>query len=104
MFTRLLVGDHLLNYLARQIKDMLRDPLASQKLASLVREVVTVVVQQVIPTARINSAYLAETLHENVIFELRPVPPEPVRSLGLQVLHEHPRVYLRLAHLQEDLS
>ena len=63
MFTRPLVGDHLLNYLARQIKDMLRDPLASEKLASLVREVVTVVVQQVIPTAWINSAYLAENLH-----------------------------------------
>ena len=53
-----------MNYLARQIKDMLRDSLASEKLASLVREVVTVVVQQVIPTARINSAYLAEKLHE----------------------------------------
>ena len=53
----------MLNYLAWQIKDMLRDPLASQKLASLVREVVTVVVQQVIPTGRINSAYLAENLH-----------------------------------------
>ena len=53
-----------MNYLARQIKDMLRDPLASQKLASLVREVVTVVVQQVIPTGRINSAYLAEKLHK----------------------------------------
>ena len=54
----------MLNYLAWQIKDMLRDPLASQKLASLVREVVTVVVQQVIPTGRINSAYLAEKLHK----------------------------------------
>ena len=54
----------MLNYLARQIKDMLRDPLASQKLTSLVREVVTVVVQQVIPTGRINSAYLAEKLHK----------------------------------------
>ena len=64
MFTRPLVGDHLLNYLARQIKDMLRDPLASQKLTSLVREVVTVVVQQVIPTTRINSAYLAGKLHK----------------------------------------
>ena len=50
MFTRPLVGDHMLNYLAWQIKDMLRDPLASQKLASLVGEVVTVVVQQVIPS------------------------------------------------------
>ena len=49
-----------MNYLARQIKDMLRNPLASQKLASLVREVVTVVAQQVIPIARINSAYLAK--------------------------------------------
>ena len=64
MFTRPLVRDHLLNYLAWQIKDMLRDPLASQKLASLVGEVVTVVVQQVIPTGRINSAYLAEKLHK----------------------------------------
>ena len=53
-----------MNYLARQIKDMLRDPLASQKLASLVREVVTVVVQQVIPTTRINSTYLAGKLHK----------------------------------------
>ena len=52
-----------MNYLARQIKDMLRDPLASQKLASLVREVVTVVVQQVIPIARINSAYLAKKMY-----------------------------------------
>ena len=52
-----------MNYLAWQIKDMLRDPLAREKLASLVREVVTVVVQQVIPTGRINSAYLAENLH-----------------------------------------
>ena len=52
-----------MNYLAWQIKDMLRDPLASEKLASLVGEVVTVVVQQVIPTGRINSAYLAENLH-----------------------------------------
>ena len=63
MFTRPLVGDHLLNYLAWQIKDMLRDPLASQKLASLVREVVTVVVQQVIPTLRVNSDYLAKLVH-----------------------------------------
>ena len=53
-----------MNYLARQIKDMLRDPFASQKLASLVREVVTVVVQQVIPTTRINSTYLAGKLHK----------------------------------------
>ena len=52
-----------MNYLAWQIKDMLRDPLASEKLASLVGEVVTVVVQQVIPTGRINSAYLAEKMH-----------------------------------------
>ena len=31
---------------------------------------------------------------------MRPVPPKPVPSLGLQELHEHPCVYLRLAHLQ----
>ena len=52
-----------MNYLAWQIKDMLRDSLASEKLASLVREVVTVVVQQVIPTLRVNSAYLAKILY-----------------------------------------
>ena len=60
-----------------------------------------------------NRSYLqrGSTLHiwlenciKKVIFELRPVPPEPVPSLGLQVLHEHPRVYLRLAHLQEAPS
>ena len=75
MFTRPLVGDHLLNYLARQIKDMLRDPLASQKLASLVREVVTVVVQQVIPTTRINSTYLAGKLHKKGNIWIETCPP-----------------------------
>ena len=75
MFTRPLVRDHLLNYLARKIKDMLRDPLASEKLASLVGEVVTVVVQQVIPTKRFISAYLAKKLHVKRIISIETCPP-----------------------------
>ena len=81
---------------------MLRDSSACEELSRLVREVVAVVVQQVIPATRCSAIveFKMAPLDQLVV----PVPPEPISALSLQVLHEHPCIYLCIAHLGKSVS